>query len=108
MRPILHYLCGQPEKEIKELYNHQEDFSGLTAKEANKISYCQEEIFVNVPLDNIVNLLLSSMNNYERLVNKFGSQHLEKEIFSNLVNAGTRIDNTISASIFYTIYEVNK
>jgi len=108
IRPILDYLCSQPEKERKELYNHQEDFAGLTTNQLHKIRSCKEEITINIPLHNMVNLLLSSKKNYELLANKFGSNNLEKQVFSNLANAETRIDRTINTNIFYTIYEVKK
>ena len=101
-------LIGNRNKEIKDVYNHNADFSGLITNQLIKIASIQEEVQININLRNIGQLLLSVKDQYIRLSDVFGNDNLEEKLQAKFMKLGYTSQNEIDASIYYTIYKVKK
>ncbi len=103
---ILHSLQYQIVVHEKEQYNHKEDFSGLHTEGLIKLSSKQEKITVDITLENLTHLLLSSKHNYSAMTSKYGSEHLESKITDALEKSLASTSTNINATLHWHIYEV--
>ncbi len=108
LNPILQSLTEVTLSELNSPYNHQEDFSGLNASGMLKKIQGKEDLEIDISIQNIVHLLLSSKDYYQILVEKFGASELEVKVKSAIKNSNEALIKNIRSTIFYSIYEVCK
>lgn len=103
---ILHSLHHEMVIHEKEMYNHQEDFSGLQADGLIKLTSMQERTILTINLENLTHLLLSSKNNYAVLASKYGSGNLESTIQDALEKLFVSPSININATLYWNTYKV--
>ena len=104
LEPFLQQLGLQNIILENEIYNHQEDFSGLNQSNLIKHQQIQDTITLSIKPSQLAHLLLSAKVNYTPLTERYGQSNLHQNISSHLQNKKSSSLIDIQANIYYTIY----
>ena len=105
---IMMKLIGGSSDVNLQLYNHEEDFSGLNQNNLKKEISSKDEVVLKISNSDILHVLLATKDLYVLLLEKFGERQLDTKISSGLDKIIPLKIHQLKFTIYYTIYCVVK
>ena len=91
-----------------DTYNHETDFSGLSAHSISLISNEKETAKINVSVTNLAHLILSVKEHYLFFNEKLVADNLHHQLSERLFELIESTDFEIDAKLYYKVYLISK
>ena len=108
LSPIFKLLGAVEETLIASNYNHEENFTGLQTAAITLNEQFKQAIDLEITIPDLVNLLLSSKEDYAKLSNTYGPENLFELLIQQLQNKLESENTTLKANTYLTAYTVMK
>ncbi len=108
LEPVCKQLGLENEPTPSSNYDHQINFSGLNEQFIKLIIEQINQVKLDIEPSDLAHLLLSSKNNYARLVHKFGITTIYDKTVKQLQAIFTNEKISLNATTYMTSYEVIK